>query len=288
MKKRTILALTVSLVVAISYCRIGALKALTAENIKSPRLECRVNKNLIDKNNKKLKAIDAIIFQKDNSLVISIKNSSDEADEKEFTVASDEKMFVVVKDRLNYKPIKKYFLDEIQDGQFQISLDMPYYYDMIYLNFYKQKKSDPDYTESDENFIGKTKICMRNVTAFYIPGQKIRITDLVGGKDTDIYIRVLPNFYRVDLVKDKTSENRRITKIVLLESQKDKMSEEESVNSGEDVRIVYPDRSDSNAFYDSFYIPKDIKEFTLLVYEGEITENETDVINEYDIKLERK
>ncbi len=288
MKKTTILGLLFGLTFAGTYCSIGSLKALTEQNIKSPMLECRVNKFLIDKDNRRVKAIDAIIFQKDNGLIISIKNSSDNPDEKEFNVASNEKMFAIVKDRLNYKPIKKVFLDEIQDGQFQLSLDMPYYYDLINLDFYKQKKSDPDFTESDENFIGKTKICMRNVTAFYQPGQKFTIHDVAGDKNTDIYIRVLTNFYRVDLVKDKTSENRRITKIIIPESQKDKMSEEESVNTSENVRIVYPNQSDSNAFYDSFYIPKDITDFSILVYEGEITDDATDLINKYDIKFVRK
>ena len=288
MKKIMILGFLVGLMVAGTYCNMGSLKALTAQQITSPSLECTVNKNLIDKDNKKLKAIDANIIQKDNKLTIKIKNSSDEEGEKEFNIASDEKMFVVIKDRLNLKPQLNYFLTEQQNGEFQVEANMPFFYDMINLYFYKQKKSDPDFKVSDDNFIGKTKICMRNITAFYLPGQKFKITDVIGTKKSNIYIRALPNFYRIDIEKDDDSENRKITKIELPESQKDKMTNEAKVNSFEDVKIIYPSGEDSGAFYASFYIPKEITEFSFLVYEEEITNKTTDVINKYNIKLEKK
>ncbi len=284
MKKKIILGLMCSLTLT-STCFFGnSLKALNSQNVKSPSLECLVNKNLVDKENKRAKLIDAKILQKDNSLNISIKNSSDDPNEKEFNVASDEKMFVVIKDRLGLKPTQKFFLDEIDAGYFQKSVEMPYFYDMIYLDFYKQKKSDPDFTEKEENFIGKTKICMRNVTAFYLPNQKFEINDVKASKDSEIYIRALPNFYRVDI---KNSSSNRITKIVLPQGEDGLMSDEDRVNAVEDVRIIYSDRADSNAHYVSLYIPKNVTEFNLLIYEKEITEYEVDVISQYNIKLNR-
>ena len=284
MKKIVILGLIVGLTTTLTYVCESPLKAITNENIKSPSLECRVTKNLVDKDNKKIKLINAIIFQQDNNLNISIKNSCNSSNDQGLNVASDEKVFAVIKDRLNKRPEQKVFFDQIKNNQFQKSIDMPYFYDMIYLDFYKQKKSDPDFTINDKNFIGRTKICMRNITAFYLPGQIFPIIDVVGSGKTDMYIRALPNFYRVDI---KNSSSNHITKIVLPDNQKNLMSDTDKVNSVETVNIIYSNKT-SNAYYTSFYIPKDITQFSFLVYEDEITDDKTDIISKYDVKLDRK
>ena len=56
---------------------------------------------------------------------------------------------------------------------------MPYFYDVICLDFYKQKKIYLDFRIKDENFIGITKICAKNITAFYLKEQLFPISNIV-------------------------------------------------------------------------------------------------------------
>ena len=200
-------------------------------------------------------------------------------------------------------------------------LKMPYHSDFLELFFYKQKVTDPAFSEKEENFIGRTKVFVPHEEAYRRENGASSITknvvkgNSVAGEENIFLARTIPNYYTIltkwtisnfsdgygfkmqkledddeyiieddtTVIKD-TTDYGYIGLIVLKDTQKDLLKPEEKIVP---ISYYYEETTPRKmVFSHSFYIPPEVSEFDFYVYGKKI--EDSDLKRKYSIKLNRK
>lgn len=201
-------------------------------------------------------------------------------------IKSDEYLFIAVLDKVK-GAVTQFVKVEKKDGEYTCKFDLPYYADMVELHLYKQKKSDPDFTPTSENFIAKTEIFSPTIDCFYTYGSEptnhIPILDKDGKKIDDLsdksttLVKYTPNFFGIQTTNaDILSVDDKFLVIKLPEDKKDLMPEDDKFLAVQSFKPNYADDQQYGVSWEftcaNFYIPKDIDEFEVYCYSKKISD----------------
>ncbi len=298
MKNKIFLNLVSSIIFFSIFNNTFNLGVLATQEISSPYLICESIKQLKKDNSSGFLEIYANVEYYTNKLKIYFYTNAS----PDLVVGEDENVFVVMKDKFNKKTITRAFLEKTDSGQgkkFEVEIDALYYCDAVNLYFYKQKGDKTDFTIKEENYIGKVKECMPNVLLYKRgDGESIKTYDKnwneISASGKLFLSRLTSNYYCLfNAINGRKADY--VGKIVLNQGQENLLTEEEKIVDCEVfMPIIKPSSGITweNAIYTrsntfNLFIPEGVKEFKFIVYQGAVSNDPNDIINQYHIKLAR-
>ena len=213
----------------------------------------------------------------------------------------NEQFFAKLIDKETGKVLDRgYFYKENFFGEKTAELRMQYYCNSLEIQIYKQNVSDPEFTEREENFIGKSSFFAPGVAAFKrkrVENASIK-AEVIGEDDLEVvgifHSRNVPNYYSINALTDygsSTNLNEEkeyfyLGEIVPLSGNKDLLKDKDRFVN--DSVYWYNEDSDSIVYvhHFNFYLPEGIDEFEFRVYKNKACEE--DLIKKYRIKLIKK
>ncbi len=287
MKRKTILGLTVGLTL-FSMLFIGnSFQSLAMQQVTSAQLK-NAGRQLLERGDGS--GLEYRIFTyslKDNNMENIVVEDEEEYD-KVFAIMIDKTKNTIIDRRLCSKGsgvsptgVRWHYTIE--------NVSLPYYCDKIDIHYYKQSSSEPEFTIKPQNFLGKARLYMPNITGFQ-RGSNTPLT--VYDKDWNVtedleksfLTRITPNYYTIE--SNITPSYERIGKIILPEGQENLMSEDEKIIPAQEFnKYTTTDNIKTNF---NLYIPNEVTEFKFVVYGTTISDKKEDILYQYHIKLNRK
>ena len=293
MKRKTILGFTVGLALFSTLFIGNTFQSSAMQQINSPQLRNAGFQYLEKGDSSGLEDSAEIGYVlKDNNLEAFSLHDKKEYD-KVFAVIIDQAKNTIIDKKSCTKSDAHTPLGE----QFWIynvaNFSLPHYTDKVDIHYYKQSSSEPDFTIKSENFLGRAKLYMPNITDFQrgsntpltVYDKDWKVTDDFG---KSFLSRITPNYYTIEseYVVGDTTSIAKIGKIVLPQGQENLMSEDEKTIPAQaftkEVNTGY------NKMNFNLYIPKEITEFKFVVYDKNISDKKEDILYQYHIKLNRK
>ena len=268
---------------AINLTAFAAKEIVYQENF-SPELNSTVDKRLLKLDNSGLAKTKVLVTQADRKLNIYFDNNSTWSLP---SLEEGEKYFVSLKDLETKKTIGRKYLAVQGEKKIGCFMDVPYNCDRVEIKVYKQKETDPNFTEKDENFIGKTKFLMAHDN-LCSRSEKVSITcyDKNWVEDSqneyEFAPGLTPNTYK--FFKVQSTATYSVGRIVLLDEEKNLLTNDEVI---EPITVVYSDDIGKNVFFD-LYIPEGVSEFIFQVFSTNISDNINDIKFQFHVKIDRK